>query len=121
MLAIECDWRLRKLIRTNLEVLGLEVREAVSGQHGLELIQKRRPDLILLDLDLLDVDPRQMLDEVRDHLNGCPVPIILLSADPPGRDLIQHDCVSGFVHKPFAVSSLLHQIHQALGAEAVER
>lgn len=118
MLVIERDWRLRKLIRANLEVLDQEVREAVSGRHGLQLIRQRRPDLILLDIDLLDVEPLQMLDTVREHLGGCPVPIILLSADPPGRDLIQHDCVSGFVHKPFAVSSLLRQIHQALDAPA---
>ena len=43
MLVIERDWRLRKLIRANLEVLGLEVREAVSGRHGLQLIRQTPP------------------------------------------------------------------------------
>jgi CheY-like chemotaxis protein len=38
VLAIEHDWRIRKLIRANLEAVGLVVREAVSEQHGLQLL-----------------------------------------------------------------------------------
>ena len=55
VLAIEHDWRMRKLIRANLEALGVEVQEAVNGQHGLQLLRESQPNLILLDLDLPDV------------------------------------------------------------------
>ncbi len=62
VLVIECEWRIRRLIRANLEALGLEVREAVSQQQGLELLGECRPDLILLDLELPGVDLPRLAD-----------------------------------------------------------
>ena len=114
MLAIECDWRLRKLIRANLEASGLEVQEAVSVQHGLQLIRKQRPNLILLDIDRLEVDIQQLFDALCDQPGEQPVPIILLATEPPSRTLIEQGCIGGFVRKPFAIPTLLQQIQQAL-------
>ena len=65
VLAIEHDWRMRKLIRANLEALGLRVREAVSGQHSLDLLAEGWPDLILLDLDLPETDADQLFERLR--------------------------------------------------------
>jgi rubrerythrin len=62
VLAVDCDWRMRRLIRANLEAAGLTVEEAVDGHHGLQLARGRRPDLILLDLDRPGMDARQFLD-----------------------------------------------------------
>ena len=116
VLAIECDWRLRKLIRANLEASGLKVREAVSVQHGLQLIREQRPNLILLDIDRLDVDLQQLFDTLCNHLEEEPVSIILLATEPPSRTLIERECIGGFVRKPFAIPTLLQQIQQALTA-----
>lgn len=114
MLAIECDWRLRKLIRANLEASGLEVQEAVSVQHGLQLIRQHRPDLILLDIDRLDGEIEPLLASLRDQLGDPPVPIVLLATEAPSRSLTEQAGVHGFVRKPFAIPALLHQVQLAL-------
>ena len=49
VLTIECNWRIRKLIRANLEAMGLTVQDAVSGQHALQMLGQTKPDLILVD------------------------------------------------------------------------
>jgi two-component system chemotaxis response regulator CheY len=114
VLAIEQDWRLRKLLRANLEALGLEVWEAVNQQHGLESLENGRPDLILLDLDLPNGGAVKMLQALDRRFQGRPVPIVLLSAEPPPRSLLHGRGVAGWLLKPFDVSRLIAQIRNLL-------
>jgi len=119
VLAIEQDWRLRKLLRANLEALGLEVREAVNQQHGLESLEKGRPDLILLDLDLPNDGGVKMLHALDGRFQGRPVPIVLLSAEPPARAFLHDLPVAGWLLKPFDVSVLIAQVRDLLDPCAV--
>jgi CheY-like chemotaxis protein len=121
VLAIEHDWRMRKLIRANLEAVGLAVQEAVSIPHGLLLIRKSQPALILLDLDMPDADISDLMDELDAHLSHHPAPIILLSPEPPERFLRRHHLITGHLQKPFAISMLLQQVEWALEGSAVDR
>lgn len=114
VLAIEHDWRIRKLIRANLEALGLEVQEAVNRQHGLKLLRETRPNLILLDLDFPDLDALQFLRELDIQLAGWPVPILLLSAEPISRASAGYERWIGYLLKPFSATALLEQVRKAL-------
>ena len=118
VLAIEQDWRLRKLLRANLEPLGLEVREAMNQQHGLESLEKGRPDLILLDMDLPNDGGVKMLQALDGRFQGEPVPIVLLSAEPPARTFLHELQVAGWLLKPFDVSVLVAQVRDLLDASA---
>ena len=117
VLVIECEWRIRRLIRANLEALGLEVREAISQQQGLELLGEGRPDLILLDLELPGVDLPRLVNTLHAGPDGQTVPIIILSADPPARQLLHSDGIAGHLQKPFAASALLDEVRRALNGE----
>ena len=116
VLAIEHDWRIRKLIRANLEALGLQVREAVSEQHGLQQLREWRPDLILVDLELPGSDGLNLVDRLRAQTSDRPVPIIVLSADPPERQFLRTGQATDYLQKPFAAPSLLEQVRRALDA-----
>jgi len=115
VLAIESNWRIRKLIRANLEALGLQVREAVSEQHGLQHIREERPNLILLDLDLPDADAVQLLRDLHGQAGNKKIPIVVMSAEPPSREFLQCDIVAGHLLKPFAAATLLDQVKKVLG------
>ena len=114
VLAIEHDWRMRKLLQANLEPLGLEVRTAVNGLHSLALLRGRKPDLILLDAELPDVQITHLLDRLQAELDG-PVPIIVLCAEPPYRELRRNGHTVRFLVKPFAIPALLTEVRLALG------
>ncbi len=114
VLAIEHDWRIRKLIRANLEPLGMEVREAVSGQHGLQLLDQRQPDLIILDLDLPDVDALRLVEALYRYVEDRRVAIIVLAGEPPSRLWQDTEQATGYLQKPFAAAFLLHQVRRAL-------
>jgi DNA-binding response OmpR family regulator len=117
MLAIEHDWHLRKLIRANLEAMDLEVQEAVSGAHGLQLLHDSQPDLILLDLDLPGIDAIDLLQALHVQLAGRPVPILALSADPPSRETLEQGYIASYLRKPFAAPELLAQVRLVLNKE----
>jgi two-component system cell cycle response regulator DivK len=119
VLAIECDWRIRKLIRANLEAVGLEVLEAVSGPHGLQLLRERRPDLILLDLDLEDMDALSLLGVFHVQFDDDPVPIVAMCAELPDRRVLRQEQLESCLQKPFSASVLLQHVQQALSNAAV--
>jgi CheY-like chemotaxis protein len=117
VLAIEHDWRIRRLIRANLEALRLVVREAVSEQHGLQQIRECRPDLILLDLELPGVDVLRLLQSLRAELHEQPVPIIVLCADPLTRHMLRNGQPTSVLQKPFGAPALLQSVRRALKAD----
>lgn len=120
VLAIGHDWRLQKLIRANLEVVGLAVREALDMQQGLALLRENRPGLILLDLDILGAEASSLLGTLEAQWAGRPVPVIVMSAEPPGRWLMEHGLTTRHLLKPFAASVLVQQVRQALGDAAAD-
>lgn len=114
VLTIGHDWRIRRLIRANLEALGLEVCEAVSEQHGLHQIRDCHPDLILIDIELPGVDMLSLVQALRAELQDQAVPVIVLSADPPTRHLLGGSRSIDVLQKPFAAPALLHLVRLAL-------
>jgi len=114
VLVIGHNWRMRRLIQANLEAFGLEVQGAVNGHHGLCLLDKHRPDLILLDTDVPGTEVTFLLDRLQGHAS-LPVPIIVLCAEPPSRLLNQNGQAISYLLKPFAVLTLLEQVGRSLG------
>jgi CheY-like chemotaxis protein len=114
VLAIVCDWRIRKLIRANLEAVGLQVQEAVSGPHGLQLLQTYRPELILLDMDLPEEDAFRLMEVLQGQLAGKRLAIVVMSNEPAGRWMLDHEQVVSCLRKPFSAVSLLEQVQKAL-------
>lgn len=114
ILAIAHNWRIRKLIRANLEAPDLEVREAVNGRHGLECLEKGRPDLVLLDMDLPDSETRSLLRALDERFGARPVPVLVLAAEPPTRGVLREAQVQGYLLKPFDVATLVAQVRDLL-------
>jgi DNA-binding response OmpR family regulator len=112
-LAIEHDWRLRRLIQANLELSGLEVQLAVNGLHGLELLRVSRPDLILLDTELPDMEAAHLLNRLRAQLTDQ-VPVIVVSAEPLSPSLRQDGRLMRYLCKPFSAPDLLEKVQHAL-------
>src|ERR1700690_3581522 len=81
VLLIEDEKPIRRFIKPYLETKDFKVIEAVTGQEGLSLASSHKPDLILLDLGLPDMDGLEVLQRLREWTK---TPVIILSAR--GRD-----------------------------------
>ncbi|OIO46110.1 response regulator [bacterium (Candidatus Gribaldobacteria) CG10_big_fil_rev_8_21_14_0_10_37_21] len=79
ILTIEDDKFLRELIKRKLQEVGFEATSASNGEEGLALVKEEKPDLILLDLIMPDMDGFMTLKELqKDHLLAS-IPVIILS------------------------------------------
>jgi PAS domain S-box-containing protein len=83
ILIVEDDVATRKILRRILEKQGWAVTEADSGRTALEKLEIARPDLILLDLMLPDMDGFELIGELRKSHSRDPIPIVAIT----GKDL----------------------------------
>ncbi|HEV8721597.1 MAG TPA: response regulator [Candidatus Binatia bacterium] len=80
VLIIEDDANMRDMLRRRLEKEGWKVIEAENGRAALERMAESRPELILLDLMMPEMDGFQFLDEVRKHEGLRSIPVIVVTA-----------------------------------------
>ena len=117
ILCIEDEPQMIDLFRLILETHGYEVVGAEGGQQGLEAMRAEKPDLILLDLMMPDMDGgdvyQQMKQEV--ELSDIPVVIVTAKAAPIDKVLWMHVAkVDDYVTKPFGPSELIGSIERVL-------
>jgi signal transduction histidine kinase/DNA-binding response OmpR family regulator len=87
VLIVEDEAVTRQLWRRMLEKEGWAVREAGNGREALACLAERRPELILLDLMMPEMDGFQFVDEVRKHDTWRTIPIVVVTA----KDLTEDD------------------------------
>jgi two-component system KDP operon response regulator KdpE len=128
ILVVDDDSAIVRALTTNLTGHGFEVETAASATACLEAYGRRRPDVIILDLGLPDMDGTEVIRRVRE--TGS-TPIIVLSVRGAERDKVAalHLGADDYVTKPFGVDELLARIRVSLrhaagpssGAEPVFR
>jgi len=110
---IEDEPGIARALKTNLSAHGFQVETADNGRAGLDSYKRRRPDLILLDLGLPDIDGKEIVREVRS--DGA-TPIIVLSVRGAEREKVEALDLGAddYLTKPFGVDELLARIRVAL-------
>jgi len=76
---IEDDAVISQMYRMKFEAEGYEVQMAGNGRIGIELVEKMRPDIILLDLRMPEMDGAQALTQIRKHDWGKDIPVLILT------------------------------------------
>jgi two-component system KDP operon response regulator KdpE len=113
IVCIEDDPQMRRFLRTSLDARGFRVFEAEAGRQGLIEAGTRKPDLVILDLGLPDMDG---VDVVRELRAWTPVPVIVLSARNREADKIGalDAGADDYLTKPFGIGELMARIRVAL-------
>lgn len=108
-LIIDDEKQIRRLLRLALENAGLQVHEAENGHDGLMEIVQRRPDVILLDLGLPDMEGVEVLRRLREWSR---VPVLILSVrDDADEKVAALDAgADDYVTKPFNTAELLARL-----------
>ena len=116
ILYIEDDPSNRLLVRRILEAEGYAITEAVSGLEGLEIATQMKPDLILLDINLPEMDGYDLAKRFREMPGLRQVPILALTANVMKGDRersLEAGC-DGYIQKPIDVDRLPDQVRAAL-------
>ncbi len=117
ILLIEDEAQHILLVKIRLEILGYEVAAAQTGADGLKAAAGSRPDLILLDLMLPDMEPGALLKNLRALPGAGKVPIIAFSAldDLEIRRRRLGGNIADLIQKPYETSELINKIEKFLG------
>jgi DNA-binding response OmpR family regulator len=109
VLVIDDEPDVLMLCRMNLERAGHEVLEASNGQDGLEVAQRERPDLVVLDVMLPGFDGHEVCRRVQAHR---PVPVLMLTARDDETDVLVGLGVGAddYLTKPFRMRELVARV-----------
>ena len=111
-LIIDDEIQIRRLLRVALEAAGYAVHDADTGQRGLQEVAFRRPDVILLDLGLPDLDGLAVLRRLREW-SATPV-LVLTVRDSESDKVAALDAgADDYVTKPFSTAELLARLRAA--------
>src|SRR5262249_49668620 len=102
-----------RFLRNTLPTQGYRVLEATTGEEGLREAQDRRPDLVLLDLGLPDLDGGMVITRLREWTH---IPIVVVSVRGREQDKVQalEAGADDYVTKPFGIDELLARMKVAL-------
>ena len=105
----------RKIITKFVKAEGHETFEGANGKIGLELIATHKPDTILCDLVMPEVDGFEVLRTLQEQ--GSKIPVIILTADiqAPVREQCMQLGARKFLNKPFNQSQMREALEEILG------
>jgi two-component system, OmpR family, KDP operon response regulator KdpE len=120
ILVVDDEPQIRKFLRISLNAHGYEVVEAARGEDGVARCATERPDLVILDLGLPDLDGREVIARVREWSK---VPIIVLSVRAAEAEKVAalDAGADDYVTKPFGIHELLARVRVALRGQDGEQ
>src|SRR5258706_9858128 len=107
ILVVDDDRDLRESLIEALEDEGYSVASAPDGQHALFYLRtSKRPDLILLDLQMPIMNGIEFRQEQLKNSELAAIPVAVLTADPDGRDKVAALSTAAFLRKPLNMAQL---------------
>jgi DNA-binding response OmpR family regulator len=117
VVVVEDDPEMINLVKLILKKEGFDVTGAMGGRDGLEAIEKTRPDLVLLDLMMPDIDGWEVYQAMKasDYMKAIPVIIITAKAQSIDKVLGLHIAkVDDYITKPFSPGELVASVRKVL-------
>ncbi len=116
ILIVEDNEKNLKLVRDVLQVKGYATIEAVNAEDGIELASARKPDLILMDIQLPGMSGIDALKVLRNNAGTASIPVIAVTASVMQQDRkqITEAGFNAYVGKPINLKEFLDAVRNAL-------
>jgi two-component system cell cycle response regulator DivK len=117
VLVIEDNERNMKLFRDVLQASGYRTLEATTGERAVELALEHRPDLVLMDIQLPDIDGVEALDRLRADDKFASVPVLALTAQAMegDRERFLAAGFDGYLSKPVDIADFIATVKRYCG------
>jgi len=120
VVCIEDEPEMIDLVRLILGRKGFELTGAMGGREGLEAVRRIKPDLVLLDLMMPDMDGWEVYQQMKADAEMQKIPVIVVTAKAQSIDKVLglHIAkVDDYVTKPFGPHELLQSVEKVLGRQ----
>jgi DNA-binding response OmpR family regulator len=114
---IEDEQEMIDLVRLILSRKGYQVKGAIGGQEGLDLVRGESPDLVLLDLMMPDMDGWEVYQQMKAGTTTRGIPVIVITAKAQNIDKVLgvHIAkVDDYISKPFSPQQLIESVERVL-------
>ncbi|MEE9200244.1 MAG: response regulator [Candidatus Brocadiales bacterium] len=120
VLVIEDNVDNMELISLILEKNGYKVLKAETGQQGFDMALEARPDFIILDIQLPDMDGLEVLRKIRSSEIDSGIPVIAMTsyAMVGDREKMMAAGCNGYIEKPIDLEKVIGQIREILGEKS---
>jgi len=114
VLLVDDDPTILRLLEVNFRLEGFETRSAACGEDAV-MMAAERPDAIVLDVTLPDMDGHDVYERIRGDRSLPPIPIVFLSARVRDEELARYGAAPvRFVAKPFDTAVLVQTVRAAI-------
>ena len=113
VLIVDDEPQIRRFLRASLQAHDYQVIEAENGKEGVRACTVQKPDLLILDLGLPDIDGLEVIKLVREW-STVPIIILSLRSDDPDKIEALDRGANDYVTKPFSMGELLARMRVAL-------
>ena len=101
----------RKMLERNLSEKSYQVKTAVDGKDALNQIKKSRPDLVITDIEMPNMDGFELLKNIRSNLSTSGIPVIMITANlDVDIEIGEKNGANGFLRKPYDKDDLTEQV-----------
>ena len=116
ILIVEDNEKNMKLARDVLQSRGYATVEAVTGEEGVQLAIEKKPDLVLMDIQLPGINGMEALRQVRADPGCAKIPVVAFTASvtPTDRSQISAAGFDGFISKPINLKEFLETVKRVL-------
>lgn len=116
ILCVDDERDVTELVSFHLARAGYDIRTATSGREALDSVQQQKPDLIVLDLMLPDIDGFGVCEILRRQPTTATIPIVILTAwaTTDARHLGLELGALDYLTKPFSPKDLVHRVARLL-------
>ena len=115
ILVVDDEFSVAEVLQSVLAEAGHEVVTAVNGQQGLELLAKRRPDLVLLDFMMPIMDGPAMLKAMKEDPAYRDLPAVVMSSLPESAVAqAARGMYAAFLRKPFKLAAVTNVVKTVL-------
>lgn len=116
VLIVEDNEKNMKLARDVLQAKGYSTLEAVTGEEGVKLAKEKKPDLVLMDIQLPGISGIEAFKQIRGNASTKAIPVIALTASvtPTDRTAISAAGFDAFLGKPINLKEFIDTVKRLL-------
>ncbi len=118
VLVVDDEENIRKILAYNLQLHGIEVYQAENGLKGIEIAREKKPDVIILDWMMPEMDGMEVLSELEKDEGTKDIPVIMLTAkkmmNDVGAALLKG--ANDYIIKPFEPEEVGEMVRCKLGS-----
>jgi len=122
ILAVDDERHIVRLVQINLQKEGYDVTTASNGREALEKVAENKPDLIVMDVMMPEMDGFEALKRLKENPETAEVPVIMLTAKAQDADVFRgwQSGADLYLTKPFNPSELLTFVKRLLQSQPEE-